>query len=144
MNSFNAFDVFTEFQNGEINNATYCNHNQNLNQSMNEEIVFHHHSKRNQFLMLSTICYYYYYCTFSFFSNGCFFPSKHIKAIFKVIKIILNINIEGKACSHHNVQFCDTEQKPIRYDLKMAIEKLFLGKKKTCTVVSCKNKYMMK
>ena len=31
MISFNAFDVFTEFQNGEINNATYCNHNQNLN-----------------------------------------------------------------------------------------------------------------
>ena len=40
---------------------------------------------------------------FSFFSDGCFFPSKHIKIMFKVSKLILNINIDGKVCSHHTV-----------------------------------------
>ena len=35
--------------------------------------------------------------------------------MFKVFKLILNINIEGKVCSHHTVWFCETEQKPIRY-----------------------------
>ena len=41
--------------------------------------------------------------------------------MFKVFKLILNINIERKVCSHHTVQFCETEQKPIRYDMNMAI-----------------------
>ena len=100
---------------------TYYNNNQHLNQPMNEETVFHHHSKRNQFLILSTFFCYYYCCTFScFFFKWLFFPSKHIKIMFKVFKLILNINIEGKVCSHHTVQFCETEQKPIRYDVNMA------------------------
>ena len=41
--------------------------------------------------------------------------------MFKVFKLILNINIEGKVCSHHTVWFCETEQKPIRYDVNMAL-----------------------
>ena len=100
---FDALHVFTQLQNREINNATYCNNNQHLNYPMNEETVFHHHSKQNQFLMLSTIFCYYYCCTFSFFQMVVFFPSKHIKVKFKVVKIILIIDIEGKVCSHHTV-----------------------------------------
>ena len=43
--------------------------------------------------------------------------------MFKVFKLILNINIERKVCSHHTVQFCETEQKPIRYDVNMVLIK---------------------
>ena len=108
---------------------TYYNNNQHLNQPMNEETVFHHHSKRNQFLILSTFFCYYYCCTFScIFFRWLFFPSKHIKVMFKVFKLILNINIEGKVCSHHTVQFCETEQKPIGYDVNMALMMLTCSK----------------
>ena len=80
--------------------------------------------KWNQFLILSTFFCYYYCCTFScFFFKWLFFPSKHIKIMFKVFKLILNINIERKVCSHHTVQFCETEQKPIRYDVNMVLIK---------------------
>ena len=81
--------------------------------------------KRNQILILPKL-FYYYCCTFSclfvwFFFKSFFSPSKHIKIMFKVFKLILNINIEGKVCSHHTVWFCETEQKPIRYDVNMAL-----------------------
>ena len=86
---------------------TYYNNNQNLNEPMNEEPVFHHLSKQNQFLMLLTFFCYYYCCTFScFFSNGCFFSIKtHQNNVqsFTMFKFIPNINIEGKVCSHHTV-----------------------------------------
>ena len=42
----------------------------------------------------------------------------------KVFKLILNINVWGKVCSHHTVQFCETEQKPILYDVNMALNVL--------------------
>ena len=116
-------------QNGEIILImwAYYNNNQILNQPMNEETVFHHHSKRNQFLIPSTFFCYYYYCTFScfflfFFFNGCFFSSKHIKIMFKVVKLILNIDIEGKVCPHHTVQLYKMEQKPILYDVNMPLK----------------------
>ena len=65
---------------------------------MNEETVFHHHSKRNQLLILSTLFCYYYCCTFScFFFKWLFFPSKQIKIMFKVFKLILNINIRRES-----------------------------------------------
>ena len=48
-----------------------------------------------------------------FFFRWLFFPSKHIKIIFKAFKLTLNINIEGKVCSNNIVQFCETERKPI-------------------------------
>ena len=90
-------------ENGEIIliMRTYYNPNQKLNQPMNEETVFHHHSKRNQFLILSTFFCYYYCCNFScFFFELLFFPSKHIKIMFKVFKLILNINIAKRMCVH--------------------------------------------
>ena len=111
---------------------TCYNNKQHLNQLMNEETVFPLHSKRNQFLILLTFFCYYCCCTFlGFFSNVClFFPSKHIKIMFKVSKLILNINIEGKVCSHHTVQFSETEQKPIRYDVNMALGTRFISDSK--------------
>ena len=119
MNSFNAVHAFTELLKwiDLLIMRTYYNNNQNLNQPMN--------GKRNQILILPKL-FYYYCCTFSclfvwFFFKSFFSPSKHIKIMFKVFKLILNINIEGKACSPHNVQFCETEQKPIRYDVNVAL-----------------------
>ena len=53
--------------------------------------------------ILSTLFSYYYGCTVLFFFRWLFFPSKHIKIMFKVSKLILNINIDGKVCSHHTV-----------------------------------------
>ena len=95
---------------------TYYNNNQNLNQWINQETVFHHLSKKYQFLLNSTFFWNYCCCTFfCIFSRWLFFPSKHIKIMFKAFKLILNINVEGKVCSHHIVQFCQTERKPIRY-----------------------------
>ena len=127
MNSFNAVHAFTELLKwiDLLIMRTYYNNNQNLNQPMNGETVFHHHSKRNQILILPKLFCYYYCCTFScllvFFFKSLFSPSKHIKIMFKVFKLTLNINIEGKVCSPHNVQFCETEQKPIRYDVNVAL-----------------------
>ena len=66
---------------------------------MNEETVFHHHSKQIQFLILSTLFCYYYCCFFQM----VVFPSKHIKLMFKVFKLILNINIERKVGLRHTV-----------------------------------------
>ena len=43
--------------------------------------------------------------------------------MFKVFKLILNINVERKACSHHNRIVCETKRKSIRYDVNMALLK---------------------
>ena len=68
---------------------------------MNEETVFHPlktESIFNAFDVLLLLLLLYFFLFFKWL----FFPSKQIKIMLNV-QLILNINIEGKACSHHTV-----------------------------------------
>ena len=40
--------------------------------------------------------------------------------MFKAFELTPNINVEGKVCSYHTVQLCETKRKPIRYDVNIA------------------------
>ena len=79
---------------------------------MKEETVFLPLSKRNQFLILSA----FFVITIATLSLP-----KHIKIMFKVFKFILNINSGRQLCSHQTVQCWKTGQKPIQYDVNMAL-----------------------
>ena len=42
--------------------------------------------------------------------------------MFKAFKLILNINVEWKVCSHHTIpSFRETERKAIRFDVSMTL-----------------------
>ena len=111
MNSFNAVHAFNTLQMDIIViMRTYYNNNKNLNQRANERRNCISSSVKKKsildsldiFLLLLLLSYLFY------FSKWFFFPSKHIKLMFKVFKLILCINVERKLCSHHTVQFCET------------------------------------
>ena len=120
---FDALHVFTELQNGKINNATYCKNNQNMNWPMNEKTVFHHHSKRNQLLMLSTIFCYYYCCTFSFFSNGCSFSMKTIE-----LKYQSNLECWMSICAVQNIEAIFWRRVYFLYSKKSAVVRAVIQK----------------
>ena len=69
--------------------------------------AFHHLHKKNQSFVLSKLFCYYYWCTFLTFSciffKWLFCPSKHIKIMFKLFKLVLKRNVERKVCSHHKI-----------------------------------------
>ena len=70
---------------------------------MKEETSFPHLSKRNQFLILSVFFLLLLLCFLLYFFKWLFFPSKHIKIIFKIFKLILIVNLERKVGPHHMV-----------------------------------------
>ena len=116
MNSFNAVHAFTEL----LKWRDYIDNVDLLQQQPKFELANEWRTKSifHTFDILLILVLLYFLLLFF---KRLFFPSKHIKIMFKVFKLILNINIEGKVCSHHTVQFCEREQKAIRYDVKMVL-----------------------
>ena len=79
MNSFNAIHTFTALK-MEIM-RTYYNNNQNLNEPMNQETVFHHPPKKSIFnslyIFLSLLLLYFLLC---FFQMVVFSIKTHVQS----------------------------------------------------------------